>query len=780
MQRSPMLARTAFAFFSLVCLACNTVSAAPQDTARALIERAAYAEEHERNFDAAAELYAKAAKAATDAGDAATATEATAARDRVLARQGKAAPAQASPADEQIVMRRALATVAGFSQGVSDNNAAAERIAIFGNRVVPWLERILVASDTFKIDDVVTPYSVTLYPNANLAAVSLVRIATPESNAALERGLASPDPTVRMAIVSSLSRWQHADIARRMALDPVPAVSSAAIELLADSEDPRLADVMEAAARNGSWKAMQWLGQIVPARVVAIALDRGATLASRRAALQRLDSGARVPPSLDTARVLLAVGIDGDDPALRDLALPAFKTQVWNWAQAGQNDALREDISKLIAARLERELSPVLIRALPVSGSASTIKALTALIPRIVAKPEPELVKALNVAVQWANGEPSQERFDAWIAMYRALPSNYPQESNDANERILARVATQLGNAANAVSPELIARGARGLEGEAKTLYVKVLVARLESELRKEREKRSGWPVPGSIDKAMLPLALEVLAATDNRELNDVMVALVGIGDVAQVGVILDYVSSRAQDTSSSCAGPFQELAKVDPKAAAAAFNARIEPALASATPTTGQYAILRMLRCLPDQEALEVFRAAWPKAVASQVKVNLFAVLIDSVSGPAATGLVLEHYPEMTVNNSSSVRADAIKRFGHELYEPAIGLLGQALKDADEKVRIAAREASQAFKTQREALEEFAAWTTASKEARDSIADLSKLLESNNRDVVIGAIKALGAVKARTALPALVKLLERNDPEIKTAVQDAIAKIGG
>ena len=37
-----------------------------------------------------------------------------------------------------------------------------------------------------------------------------------------------------------------------------------------------------------------------------------------------------------------------------------------------------------------------------------------------------------------------------------------------------------------------------------------------------------------------------------------------------------------------------------------------------------------------------------------------------------------------------------------------------------------------------------------------------------------------LAAVKARSALPALVKLLDRQDPELKKAVEEAIAKIGG
>src|SRR5688572_18870210 len=67
----------------------------PSPTPRALLERGALAEEHQRDFVGAQKLYEQAEAAAKAAGDAKTAAEAAAARQRVLARQGKAAPGQA-------------------------------------------------------------------------------------------------------------------------------------------------------------------------------------------------------------------------------------------------------------------------------------------------------------------------------------------------------------------------------------------------------------------------------------------------------------------------------------------------------------------------------------------------------------------------------------------------------------------------------------------------------------------------------------------------------------
>ena len=63
--------RRAFAIATVLALSIFTMSPAgsgqettPKETPRALLERGAYAEEHQREFDAAAQLYAKAEEAA--------------------------------------------------------------------------------------------------------------------------------------------------------------------------------------------------------------------------------------------------------------------------------------------------------------------------------------------------------------------------------------------------------------------------------------------------------------------------------------------------------------------------------------------------------------------------------------------------------------------------------------------------------------------------------------------------------------------------------------------
>lgn len=770
------LIQTAVRSLALACLACNSVATVPpQDSPRKLIERAAYADEHEHDLDAAVELYAKAAKAAADAGDAATAKEAAAARERILVRQGKSQAPAASKEDEELVTQRAAMILGALSRSPGELKGAAEQVAIFGARVVPWLEQMLAGTRAVRMVDGVD----AAVANPQLAARTLVEIDTPESWAALERGFASPDPTVRLAIVTALPQTGHLEVARRASLDPVPAVREAAIIRLTNSADAKQADVLETAARNDSSRAAEWLVNYSPERALALAVDRAASSNARKTVLEVLKRRSSLPPKLDVLRQLLAIGTAGDDASLHASALAVVNAQLWSWQQNNRLEPLREDAARLVAEQLEHEYSPDLLGALGISGSAATVKSIAAQLPKVAAQPDERNLRAIETAVANANGPSNAERFQAWLDFYRAVPADFPKSQNSSN-KLLEQVSYKLSAASTDAPLDAIARGAAGLQGEAKDRYTAVLVARMEGEARKVSAKNGGvnWPTAGSFDKALLPVALEVLSTGIERYVGDVMTTLAGIGDVQQIRPILDFVEGRSGSAGSESTHAIDQLARVDPKAAAAIFTARIEPWLTSATPSAGQLSAMRLVAELPDEAALQVIRTAWPKASSEQAKSTLAGVLVRSVNGDAATAFLLEHYRELPAQDVQT-RQEAIQRFGKELYEPAIAVLGEALKDQNEQVRLFARTASQAFKTQREALEEFAAWTNASKEQRDSIAELAKLLESSNKDVVLGAIKALGAVKARTALPALVKLLERNDADLKAAVQDAIAKIG-
>jgi hypothetical protein len=131
------------AFLALaLALACAPVLAETPD-ARKTLEKAAYAEEHDRDFDGAAKLYEQAAKEAADAKDDATEKEAKAGLARIQERLGK------KPKDAPVplaVRRRiyALLKEADYDSGHPTANQAASELPSFGVSAVPMLVQALL------------------------------------------------------------------------------------------------------------------------------------------------------------------------------------------------------------------------------------------------------------------------------------------------------------------------------------------------------------------------------------------------------------------------------------------------------------------------------------------------------------------------------------------------------------------------------------------------------------------------------------------------------------
>jgi hypothetical protein len=156
--------------------------------------------------------------------------------------------------------------------------------------------------------------------------------------------------------------------------------------------------------------------------------------------------------------------------------------------------------------------------------------------------------------------------------------------------------------------------------------------------------------------------------------------------------------------------------------------------------------------------------------------------VLLDHVLSsyhPDSCALLAGEWDAKDGITSASQRRDAVQRFESYLYLPALPLLRSALTDSDAAVRATAQRAFKTFKENREALEELDQWKRGDAEKSDAITELTALLDSKKPEVVIGAVRSLGALKAKAVLPKLVRLLERDEPELKAAVNEAITKIG-
>ena len=190
-----------------------------------------------------------------------------------------------------------------------------------------------------------------------------------------------------------------------------------------------------------------------------------------------------------------------------------------------------------------------------------------------------------------------------------------------------------------------------------------------------------------------------------------------------------------------------------------------------------GRAVSMRLVRHLPEADRLGFVRDLWDRLGSEASRLALLLVLVDEVPGAEATAYLAELYPHVPADEGL-LRGRALARFGYTLHEPAMPYLGEALRDSDPDVREAARKAFQAFKEQREALEEFEAWTRNGGDQRAIAAELVLLLDDPHREVVLGAVRGLGAIRAHSALPDLVRLLAREDEALQAAVNEAIARM--
>ncbi|MEO6708249.1 MAG: hypothetical protein ABI054_05040, partial [Planctomycetota bacterium] len=174
--------------------------------------------------------------------------------------------------------------------------------------------------------------------------------------------------------------------------------------------------------------------------------------------------------------------------------------------------------------------------------------------------------------------------------------------------------------------------------------------------------------------------------------------------------------------------------------------------------------------------ELLAMANALWSKANADR----LIAFVAGCVPGPEGSAFLLAHYAELDPA-ASETRVSVVERFGAELYEPATEVIGAALRDSNAQVRQRAQNVFERFKQQQQIVDGFNDWMKADKQSKQTVTELMALLDSANSDVVIGAVKALAAMKARSSYPKLVGLLEKHkgNEAVKTAVMAAIDQLG-
>jgi HEAT repeat protein len=735
-----------------------------KETPRAILERGAYAEEHQRAFDEAAKLYAQAEEAAKAAGDEATAKEAAAARARIATRMGQApANAQADPTvpgyeTDPITIRIAdlLSNLPKYDRSNSYREKVISDLNLFGARVVPTLERILAAED-FQLA------RRSIRGDSPLGAEILARMLEPEASQALERGLKSPDPLVRSAIATALQidPKRHRALLEQLARDPVPKVRGAALSALASSDDSSLLPLMEAAARSGETEAMGWMSWKAGTRLFDLALAPGTPEEVRVHALMALGKSSSLPADANRATALLELARTAKSEAVRGAALDTLTNLfLINWKL---ETALQEQVESRLLAELLQWPQRSMFALLQMIGGVRTLDALAASYASgKLSYPDDNSRGPAELCFGALLNRSQSFTFESLTEVFRKLPAPPPDASNTSAQKeqyalLAMRLAQRVG--ARTPSAEAIAHGFEGLDEAHQLAYLQVL---------ENRVRQSKASLPASLEPVLLPALASYLPDLPAQWIFE---GIVACGDVRAIENLLPYVNSHDPANRG-----IVSLSRRDPEQAMKIIESAVGRELRKGA--QGDPAPLGALALLPANEAMSAFERLWPLATTERAKGDCLQVLAQSIGGSPGTAVLLAHYGDIPANRSD-VRADAVARFGAELLEPAIPILGEALKDPEEHVRLQARAAFKAFKEHREALEEYSAWMNADKQQRESIAELMKLLDSANRDVAIGAVRALAAVKARSALPALVKLLERPDPELKKAVQDALAKMG-
>jgi HEAT repeat protein len=733
-------------------------------TPRALLERGALAEEHQRDFAGAEQLYEQAEAAAKAAGDSKTAAEAAAARQRVLARQGKAAPGQEErdAAVREQLRQRALEILGGSREsGSSDADLAplAQALADLGPSVVDVLTEALLGAPPER-----RALSAPHLPR--ISAGALARMENELADRALVTAFESADPTVRKAVVQAARGPRFIELQIRAAEDSVASIRGLASSHLLATSEPRAAPYVEARARTGDDNAFAWLARYAEARCVAIAEDAELGAELRAESLQKLVTyGAPTPQLLPR---LLAIARDSSDSeaelrravwqAVWDVELPPVSERA---AQVASFEP-----ALLAIQRKGDDLSAV--ATLVKWQSSKSLDALRAAVERRPSGAGAEEVTSLAQYAVWlVASDLARPPFDALASLAVSAPRDWAPvvvggTQLTFTQHLLAGLAR---NSSNVPLAHWTAFWPR-VPAHYQHNYAESFAERLQQLMKDDARPE----LPG--DAAPL---LRYMLAGRSRDAGEAAVQVVTRLELVEL--IDDVVAMPLESWNSGLGGVVAQLHEIDSAKTLAAVRRRLTQTVKAQPFGRAEQRALEMLRGLPTVEMLQLWKELWPLASAPARELVLER-LVRWQDKPQAAPLLVELYSDIE-RVAPRLREPTLRVFGAALTEAALPILEREIRNPDGEVRSAAMDVAEQFRKHREAVAEFEAWRKAVTVEQGTIADLAKLLESDNRDVLIGAVRALGILGARPALPALVKLLERKDPELQTAVRAAIDAIG-
>ncbi len=767
------------------CLLAAAPAHAQATSPRAQLEAAHYAESVQRDYATAEAGYRATIEAARRAGDAKTIEEAQLALDALLARVGKAS------VKEQAAGQLPSGVVQLLS-GDGDGAARGRDLALYGDLIVPFLAQCSRAPAGVAIP-VVHRDGVHNHINDPLEAVStLAMIKTPAADKALIEALGSNDPMVRKAVIRVVDS-ERIDVLLVAVKDPVEVLSSDATARALSGNDPRLADLARARALQGCEDGTNWLARN----------DWRAAWALAEQGAGRVDPVA-VFRSISVARVVQSEGF------------PAFEAAV-QLHLASTSPTVRRESARLLVQMLsyvtQKEAGSNSWVHGPELDARMHALARTSRLPLFVeALSGTNAVDRIVTASAYVRGGALDQEGLTNIQT-RLLPPDmraHPRESKSLVE-LATLVAARKDDPAELAMLERIgtlmqSRGRVGLDEAASLERVNeaielALVLRTPAQraaltsvaLRAVEDRmelaRGNLPPAGSVPKNALLLgewllqagrhdefaiaALNIYAACDTSAVKELLPRLC---DLLQVG------RARAERTGRLIV---ERAHAEDAAGTRALLGKRLEFAVDAAT-KGGDGALVLVANLsvlaqhLPNDEGVGIIRAAAAKA-SPECMARLVILPSDVAAGrrePTAgqLSMLVELLPRALAIDEGGGVSTALAIFQRTLHEPALPVIGAALRSSSLDVRTAAQAAMREFREQREALEEFDLWMQAARLESSTTTRLVEQLQSKDRSVVLGAVRALAAIKARTALPDLVKLLASDDAELTSAVESAIA----
>jgi HEAT repeat protein len=733
-------------------------------SARALLEQGHYARTQQQDPRTAEAKYTAALQAANAAEDTVVAQEAQSALDSLRSKPEAPSATLSLP----VSARRILVDYA------KERDRSRSDLALFGNAVVPVLGQ-MVASE---------PYSTVMLSEAGhsvtndiVFAVSvLALIETPEAQAAILPALRSPDPLVRRGSVQAL-RPRHVDLLLVAVQDSVDAVREAALTRLQDVDDVRVAPVMAALAAEGHQDAIAWMMRHQPQELWLLA-EKGIAGAPFDYVVELFQ---RQPMREDPLRRMNWVAdrlVASTDPEVTKAAREYLTVMVGRLRTRDyltDRSTWQPGVAKELHALARKTRLPALLTALRDTDASDLLVTIQEAL-RGEGVLEPAMEDAVYQVLASLEREPVA--VDAWLDLYQASARRTDWTKHVTSSRAAERIGFALAS-----------RMRKEAEGQQREFLMVNLLRWYR--LMQTPEERGAFRTEGI---SCLQQAFGTSRNAAKRSEALLSPDYVALGEWCGAGTYTLALYNACEWASSQKESLLQVLFAMRPQAPAIRAKEPIVRQIVEQSYASAQQATVRefekqlktssrdllventlIAALLPRPVYLTLLRSCATQWDSDQIALSIQGLVATGMRDAEVLELVLELTPRVAPHLTDT-RLQILSLFADTLYQPAMPLLGEALRDSNPQIRSRAQEALQQFRQQREAMEEFGTWMQAARQQASTTAQLIELLQSQDRAVVLGAVRALGTIKARNALPELVKLLARNDAELTSAVEAAIA----